>query len=627
MIVSVPAIAEMTSRSTDFNELRVRVSDALRGLTDPRAAAQTAYRVIAELRRWTPETLRRTHARDAYLVRLGDALRPLADAAAVKRTAMQVLGEHLSVNRAFYSEFDGEDLLVDDLYEQRIPPLPPGRYPRTPKAQWMRDAFRAGQSVIIHDMRTDPRMEPAHRERNLAIHLVAAVSVPMVKDGRLVGCLTVHTRVPRSWTDHEIALIEETAERTWEAVERARAGAALLESEQTARDLLGVAISARAQAEAANRAKDEFLATLSHELRTPVAAILLWSRCLRAGTLQAAEVSAAIDAIVQSAESQSRLIDDLLDLSRLTSGRIELQRSPVDVQQVLERTVETIKPAATAKDIAVSTSVEQAMGRAWLDERRVKQVLLNLLSNAVKFTPNGGTVKVSAKNTDGFLEIEVADDGEGIDAGFLSQVFEKFRQADMADTRRYMGLGIGLTIAKRLTELHEGSIEARSEGLGRGATFRVRLPWVPALEPPAPTRVPGLPRPLDGLRTLLIEDDTSTRLAMKSLLENAGAKVTPFEDAREALAALEGGMDIDVIVSDLGMPHLSGLELIAQIGRQYGRRGEPIPPSCAVSAHAREIDRRAAIQAGFDMYLAKPITPEHLIEAVADLGDIRPRPR
>jgi signal transduction histidine kinase/ActR/RegA family two-component response regulator len=622
----------MTSRTSELNAFLVGVSDAVRDLTDPGVVARAMYRVVAELRHWTREELagtpkhapRPSEARNAYLVRLGDALRPLGDAAAVKRAATQAIGEQLGVNRAFYCEFDGEDLLVDDLYEQGVPPLPLGRHPGTPRAQWIRDAFHAGKNVIIQDIRSDLRFEPAHRQRNLEMHLVAAVAVPMVKDGGLVAALTVHSSAPRRWTRDEIALLAETAERTWEAVERARAAAALLESEQVARSLLSVAVAARAQAEAANRAKDEFLATLGHELRTPLAAILLWARALRAGGVQPSELPAALDAIVQSAESQSRLIDDLLDLSRLTSGRIELQRSAVDVQQVVEQAVEMVKPTAAAKNVAVMKRVEQAMGLAWLDERRLKQVLWNLLSNAVKFTPSGGTVTVSAAKAGGRLEIEVADDGEGIDAAFLPHVFEKFRQADMAHTRSYMGLGIGLTIAKRLTELHEGVIEAESEGLGRGATFRIRLPWVPAREASTP-RVPPPRRPLDGLRVLLVEDDASTRLAMESSLKNAGAEVTPFADASEVLAAMESGLGVDVIVSDLAMPRISGLQLIAELGRLYESRGECMPPSLAVSAHARDIDRRAAIDAGFDLYLAKPTTPERLIEAVADLGDLHLR--
>ncbi|HET9932085.1 MAG TPA: ATP-binding protein, partial [Polyangiaceae bacterium] len=528
-------------------------------------------------RKRAEEALRRSEARNAYLVRLGDALRPLGDPGAVKRAAMQVLGEQLAVNRAFYGEFDGDDLLVEHAYESGVPPMPVGGPSKPSPAPWMRATLRAGENVIIADVRTDSRFASELRDGALSIHAIGAVTVPMMKDGRLASSVSVHTDSPRTWAAEEVSLIEETAERTWEAVERARAEAALRESERAARTLLGEATRARADAEAANRAKDEFLATLSHELRTPLAAMLLWARSMRAGGVKPAEISRAVDAIVQSAESQSRLIDDLLDLSRLTAGRIELQRSAVDLRRVVEQAVDTVKPMAAEKSVNLLVSVHREMGSVLLDEQRVKQVLWNLLSNAVKFTPKGGTVRVSATTVEGFIELEVIDDGEGIDAAFLPHVFDKFRQADMADTRRHMGLGIGLTIAKRLTELHGGSIAATSAGLGLGAKFRIRLPWVPAIAPPAPSR-PGTLTPLDGLRTLLVEDDTSTLLAMKSSLENAGARVAPFEDGGEALAALERGLDVDVIVSDLGLPRMSGFELIARIGRHYTKDGRPIPP-------------------------------------------------
>jgi len=519
-------------------------------------------------RKRADEALRRSEAHNAYLVRLGDALRPLGDAAAIERAAMEVLRRQLDVDRAFYSEFDGTDLMVDEVHE----------------------------------------MDP-----------VAAVSVPMVKDGRLVAALTVHTKTPRAWTDEDVALIQETAERTWGAVERARATAALRESERLARSLLREATSARAEAEAANRAKDEFLATLSHELRTPLAAIVLWARALHAGAVRPEEIRRAVGAIVESAESQSRLIDDLLDLSRLTSGKIQLQHTAVDVRQVLEDAVDTIKPAALAKNITVSTSVGPMKGHAWLDEGRIKQVLWNVLSNAVKFTPEGGTVKVLAEKRHELLEVVVVDDGEGIDKAFLPHVFEKFRQADMADSRRYMGLGIGLSIAKRLTELHDGTIEAESDGLGRGATFRVRIPCADAAAP-APSRAATPARSLEGVRILLVEDDRSTRVAMLASLENAGARVSAFSAGHDAVNAVENGAQVDVLISDLGLPRMSGIELIGHLARHYEKQSKPLLPSCAVSAHAREIDRQAAIEAGFDLHLTKPVTPESLVEAVADLA-------
>lgn len=573
-------------------------------------------------RKRAEEALRRSETHNAYLVRLGDALRPLGDPDAVKGAALKVIAEQLEADGAFYGQFDGDDLVVEEVYERAAPLLRAGRYANTPRPRWVREAFRAGQTVIFDDTGNDARLEPGNRERNVALGVIASVSVPMLKDGRLAFTLTVHMRRPRHWTATEIALIAETAERTWEAVERARTAAALRENEQVARSLLSEATAAHAEAEAANRAKDEFLATLSHELRTPLSAILLWARSLSAGNVKPAEMAQAVEAIVQSAESQSRLIEDLLDLSGLTAGRIELLPSSVDVARLIERTVDIVRPMAAAKRIHVSTSIEAAMVHAWLDERRIKQVLWNLLSNAVKFTNEGGHVEVRARADSGFLLLEVKDDGDGIDPAFLPHVFEKFRQADMAHTRRHSGLGIGLTIAQRLTELHDGVLEAASEGLGRGATFRLKLPWLVGEEPSSPSRATPPPPALGGLRILLIEDDAETRLAMTSVLERAGGQVLAFADGREVLTTIDAGVEVDVIVSDIGLPQLSGLELISAIGERYSTRGQRIPPACAVSAHVRDVDRRAAIHAGFDLYLAKPVTPERLIEAVADLGDI-----
>jgi PAS domain S-box-containing protein len=421
----------------------------------------------------------------------------------------------------------------------------------------------------------------------------------------------------------------------WDVTERKRSEAALRDSEGRARALLTEAREASRVAEAANQAKDEFLATLSHELRTPVAAILLWAGVIRAGAIEAGALGRALDAIVQSAESQSRLIEDLLDLSRLRSGKLSLAPMPIDVGSVLLAALEVVRPAAVAKNLELAVDVPSELGVARFDPARLKQVLWNLLSNAAKFTLPGGFVGVRARRTQAWLEIEVVDDGEGIDPQFMPHLFERFRQADMGETRAHGGLGIGLALSRQLIELQGGRIEAHSEGRGRGACFRVCLPWIDAdLDSghTSPAGARALPsEPLAGVGVLLVEDDTRTRQAMALTLERAGAAVVPVATGEEALARLAPGapgeaspqpLGADVIVCDLGLPGMSGYELIGRVGDVYRAHGENVPPACALSAYARDVDRARAIETGFDLYVPKPVSPERLIEVVEVLRDI-----
>lgn len=405
--------------------------------------------------------------------------------------------------------------------------------------------------------------------------------------------------------------------------------------QQQREQLLIAVTAAHAEAERVNRAKDEFLATLSHELRTPLAAILLWGGLLRSGAMPLQELARAVDAIVQSAESQSRLIEDLLDLSRLTSGKLRLTPTNVDVGGIGRAAIDVIRPIARAKRVALDVDVPDDLGTAVLDAARLRQILWNLLSNATKFTPEGGTVLLRLRRRGEYLETEVRDTGEGITAEFMPHIFERFRQADMGETRQHVGLGIGLALSRQLVELHGGTIHAHSEGRGRGATFLVRVPWVePGARPPADFGAPGAPAaratsPLRGLTVLVVEDDVNTLDAMGWTLERAGATVVPVRGAAEALAALDrpgeraGASAVpDVIVSDLGLPGISGYELIETIAERCRARGQEPPPACAVSAHARDVDRERAFAAGFDVYLAKPVMPERLVEAVEELRDM-----
>jgi PAS domain S-box-containing protein len=578
-------------------------------------------------RKRAEQASRDNDACNAYLLALSDRIRALDDALAIQQTATELLAEHLDAARCHYIEFEEERGLAV-IRSETVRCDAPSELGQYNLAEFANSyaIMRRGAPVIANDFE-----EVALEEDALALlrkrRVRSYIGIPLVKDGQLVASLTVNDKRPRCWTKADVRAVTDTAERTWAAIQRAQAASALRESEQLARTLLDAASLARAEAEAANRSKDEFLATVGHELRTPLAAILIWSHALSSGAIALQDLSRAVDAIARSAESQARLIDDLLDLSRLSSGKFALFRSEVDLRTLVEQAVDTVKPLASAKKIDLSVETAADAGAAMLDGTRVSQVLWNLLTNAVKFTPEGGLVQVFASKVERHLEFEVSDTGQGIDPRFLPHVFEKFRQADMGEAREHMGLGIGLALAKQLVELHGGTIRAESEGLGLGATFRFRLPWIA----PSSARPEGAldaqlrttdASPLGGLRVFLLEDDANTREGMRWTLEHAGATVQAFGDAGAALAALDGDAELDILVSDLGLPGMSGLEFIRRIGARCEERGLEPPPACAISAHARDVDRQGAIAAGFDLFLTKPITPERLVEAAGDLRAI-----
>ena len=474
-------------------------------------------------------------------------------------------------------------------------------------------ALERRERVLVADVeRAEFLAGTADLEELRRCQLRAVLSTPLVaRSGQTVGMISVHWRHVHQPSERDFNVFDVLARQVADLLERGQAEAKAAE--------------ARAQAESANRAKDEFLATLSHELRTPLAAILLWAGALRSGAVPLHDLTRAIDAIVTSAESQSRLIEDLLDLSRLASGKLALARTVVDVGSCARAALDMVKPIAAAKSIRLEWDITRECS-AFLDGTRLQQVLWNLLTNATKFTPSGGMVRLRVEAGARGIELLVSDTGEGIAPDFLPRLFEKFSHYDMGETRQHMGLGIGLSLTRQLVELHGGTIEAESEGVGRGALFRVRLPWLTPGEARADALVPrgaGLARsPLSSLRVLLVEDDSLTREAMRWTLSRAGALVVDVATADDALVAIGDGDAVDVIVSDLGLPTTSGLELIEHIGNGARERGRPVPPSCAVSAHARDVDRRRAIDAGFDMYITKPVSPECLIEAVSDLREI-----
>jgi signal transduction histidine kinase/ActR/RegA family two-component response regulator len=386
------------------------------------------------------------------------------------------------------------------------------------------------------------------------------------------------------------------------------------------RDLLVALHRARTEAESANRLKDEFLATLSHELRTPMNAIIGWTSMLVRGQVEPSYLPRVFEALNRNAQSQAQLIADVLDVSRIITGKLQLQLATVDVCDIVARASEAIRPAAAAKGLTLtSTASEECLASA--DADRLQQVFWNLLSNAVKFTPPGGTVGVEIKREESDVVVSVRDNGVGISPEFVPFVFDRFRQADQTATRTHGGLGLGLAIVKHLTELHGGTVSAVSAGKGRGACFEVRLPAVVdsafAQDSSDPTEESADVQ-LDGRLILVVDDDSSNREVVAAALETAGARVRVAASASEAKILLNDAQRPALIIADLAMPDEDGFAFIRFV------RESPAHdvPAVALSAYADAQSQSSAIDAGFNAFLAKPARPQTLIELVATLLDV-----
>ncbi|WP_423753442.1 ATP-binding protein [Chlorogloeopsis fritschii] len=415
--------------------------------------------------------------------------------------------------------------------------------------------------------------------------------------------------------------------------------------EQRAR-LLQQEQAAREEAERANRIKDEFLAVLSHELRSPLNPILGWSKLLLGGKLDEVKTKQALATIERNAKLQAELIEDLLDVSRILRGKLNLTVSPINLVSTIKAAIETVRLAAEVKSIQIKVNLDSEVGLVLGDSTRLQQVVWNLLSNAVKFTPPGGRVDVrlskglgtrdwglGARNRGAegqspipdpqspianYAQITVTDTGKGINPDFLPYVFDYFRQEDGATTRKFGGLGLGLAIVRHLVELHGGTIQADSPGENLGATFTVKIPLMPA-QPTVNQPLQSSEQSLDlsGVQVLVVDDDTDTRDFVAFLLEQAGARVIAVTTAGEAFATLTQSQT-DILLSDIGMPDIDGYMLLRQVRTLPPEQGGKIP-AIALTAYAGEYDQKQALEAGFQLHLAKPIEPNDLIVAIATL--------
>jgi signal transduction histidine kinase len=399
----------------------------------------------------------------------------------------------------------------------------------------------------------------------------------------------------------------------------------LLEKERT--QLLARERAARAQAEAANRAKDEFLAMVSHELRTPLSAMLGWSRMLTTGKLDPDTVNRGIEAIERNARAQTQLIGDLLDISRITTGKLQLNVRSVKLDSVLTNIIDAMRPTAQAKQILLHVNLDRNAGPISGDPDRLQQIIWNLLSNAIKFTPAGGRVEITLARVGTDIQITVADTGQGISAEFLPHVFERFRQADSSSTRKFGGLGLGLSIVRHLVELHGGTVEVHSPGEGQGAIFTIRFPLLTEYEESCSNSDPvehsgdGAvtgETSLKGLRVLVVDDDTDSRAVIKEMLLQYGAEVLTASTASDALQALELWSP-DVLLSDIEMPNEDGYSLLQKIRSKDGKNGGLIP-AAAITAYGRSEDRLRVLRAGYQIYLPKPVDPHELALVVASLA-------
>jgi PAS domain S-box-containing protein len=605
-------------RRSTYRTVDVQVGTAVANL----AAASLTTAELYEEQRHAREAADHARQQAAFLAEAGRVLSASLDYEATLKAvarlavpaiadwcAVDIVGERGSLQRLAVAHVDPQKIELARVLQER--------YPDDPAASGgVHEVIRTGAPTFMARIPADlvaaAARDDDHRRILTALNLTSYMCVPLMAYGKASGAITfVSAESGREYGDDDLRFARELAARASLAVENARAYTVANE---------------------ASRLKDEFLATLSHELRTPLNAVLGYTRMLRMGALGPDKTKPALDVVERNATALKQIIEDVLDVSRIVAGRLRLDVAPVDLPTVLQEACVTVMPAADAKGVRLETIIDPLSTPISGDGDRLQQIVWNLLSNAIKFTPRGGKVQLGVSRVNSHVEVTVSDTGQGIGREFLPFVFDRFRQADATFSREQGGLGLGLAIAKQLAELHGGSIEAASEGVGKGATFTLKLPlmivqpsaaalglreqphadrYVAALEP--------VPR-LDGVCVLAVDDEPDSLHLLRIALESAGAVVVIAGSAEAALAAL-GEHRPDVMVADIGMPGMDGLALI----RALRQMDEPMRsmPAAALTAYARSQDRIASLASGFQMHLVKPIDPLELIVAVSALAPPR----
>jgi PAS domain S-box-containing protein len=608
------AMVFYSHRRRTYRDVDVQVGTALANLT---AAAITAAELYEEQRKGREAA---DHARQqaAFLAEagtvLGSSLDYEATLAAVARLAVpaiadwcavDILGERDALQRLAVAHVDPAKVELARMLQERYPSAPD-----TPGG--VHDVIRTAQPAMMSRIPTElldaSARDDEHRRILRELRLTSYMCVPLVTHGKAFGAITfVSAESGREYAEDDLRLARELAARASLAVENARS---------------------YAQANEASRLKDEFLATLSHELRTPLNAVLGYARMLKVGMMPPDKTRPAIEAVERNATALTQIIEDVLDVSRIVSGRLRLNVERVELPAILHEACATVMPAADAKGVRVEAVIDPLATPVSGDPDRLLQIVWNLLSNAIKFTPRGGKVQLRLARVNSHVEITVSDTGIGIATEFLPFVFDRFRQGDATFAREHGGLGLGLAIARQLAELHGGTISAASGGRTEGATFTVKLPLMivhaanassgvreqPATDRRAPT-LARIPR-LDGVQVLAVDDEPDSLDLLRTVLEGAGAVLTTAGSAEAALQIIRERPP-DVLVTDIGMPGIDGLQLIRSI-RQLDEPARSIP-AAALTAYARSQDRVTSLASGFQMHLVKPIDPLELIVAVATL--------
>jgi len=485
--------------------------------------------------------------------------------------------------------------------------------------------FRGAGPIRCDDVREDPR----YGRIPWPLPLRSYLAVPVIsRSGEVIGSLFFGHPEPGVFSARTERLVVGVAAQAAVAIDNARLFEGAQAAAEERRQLLESERAARSEADRASSMKDDFLATLSHELRTPLSAILGWSQILRARTMSDVELHRGLEVIERNARMQTRLIEDLLDMSRIVSGKMRLDTQPVDPASFIEAAIETVKPAAEAKAIQLTKILDPAAGPITGDPNRLQQVVWNLLTNAIKFTGKNGKVQVLLERVDSHIEITVADTGIGIAPEFLPHVFDRFRQADPSRTRTAAGLGLGLSIVRHLVEQHGGTVHVTSPGESCGATFTVCLPLaVIHGDTEKGGRVHGegmrtsasdfRPSNLAGIKVLVVDDQADARNLIRRLLEECDAEVLTADAAEEVVRAVERERP-DVLVSDIGMPGVDGYELLRRVRALGHAKGGRIP-AIALTAFARSEDRTRALCAGFLAHVSKPVEPSELVATVASV--------
>ena len=485
----------------------------------------------------------------------------------------------------------------------------------------VRPTYVAGGGCIVVNVLYDDATRPVTRLGSVLAYAAGLLGllggiVSAIVAGRVAGPIKRLAYAARSLAEGNLDAPVPVAGTS----EVRQLGQTLSNMARSIRELVRTEQTLRLQAEAASRTKDDFLATLSHELRTPLNAIMGWASILARTDHDRARVSHAVRVIERNARIQSQMVEELLDVSRIASGRVRLSVSDVAMRPVIDAALESVRPAAEAKNVTLSKYIDPSARSARADQRRLQQIIWNLLSNAVRFTPAGGKVSVSTRQAGpGFLEVVVSDTGIGISPEFLPYVFDRFRQADSSTTRTHGGLGLGLAIVHDLVEMHGGSVHAESAGDGQGTTFVVHLPAaVPRDATDAAPSRRALPPRLIGASVLVVDDDPDAREVLRTILEDAGARVTTSSSARETREIL-AEMHPDLLIADIGMPEEDGYSLILSIRNQ----DNPVAhvPAIALTAHTRPEDVEHALSSGFEMHMAKPIDSTRLVDSIASLFD------